>query len=132
MGGGVISPELYDQLAEMFQWFKTQKRQAGDAPAATAARPPTRFQPHAVITNEIFPSADIFAPTKRKVQLCEWTDDAEAYEQVGVIWDAFNHTQSDIAEDTPGIIFWIDGHWILFADCDPLTERPDPPPEIDP
>ena len=127
MGGGVISPELYDQLAEMFQWFKTQKRQAGDEPTGTAARPPTRFQPTAVILDEKLDEGEFLNPVFAEARVCTWDNDAKTYEQSGEQIEVANHSEESHDVDTAGAAFWLDGHWWFFGDCSAIEDRPAPP-----
>jgi len=125
MSGGLIDPALYDQLHEMWRWYKTNVIGSGDEATPEAAKPPTRYPRRAVILDAALTAGSLLSPTSAQARLCEW--DGSGYEQTDKQITVYNHSQESHETDTGGAAIWIDGHWWFFGDCEPEEDRPDPP-----
>lgn len=124
---GLISPELYAQMQEMYLWYRHQRGRETDEPIAeNPARNPSRYRPLAVISDESI-GGTFLAPASGLVTLCKWNAATQQREQTATQLTVWNESGDVILPDTPGIAIPVDSHLVMFAACEPLEDRPAPP-----
>lgn len=128
MTGRLISDALYSQIASTIREVRHMKRKgfAPHLPGMQGAS--STFLTRAVILDEALTGGSFLAPSKGLATVCRWSTAADTYEQTELQIMVYNHSSSeDLEIDTPGAAIFIDGHYWLFADCEPLAARATPP-----
>lgn len=126
--GDVLKARDLERLSEVLSSLRGM-------PGGTVFNPPDR----ACIVDEDIPGTlNSKVPSFGNVTLLRWDDEAERYyeasddpsinlsleeEEEFETRRAANHSEDEILKDTFAIIRWIDGHYHIFADCDPIAER---------
>lgn len=128
MSGRLISDALYSQIASTIREVRHMKRR-GSAPHLRGMQgASSTFLPRAVILDETLTGGSFLAPSSGLATVCRWSTESGTYVQTELQITVWNHSSSeDLEVDTPGAALLIDGHYWLFADCEPLAARATPP-----
>lgn len=128
MTGRLLSDALYAQLGQTVRRVRMLDRRLSEANTNNKRAAATSFPPRAVILDEALSGGSFLAPSSGLATVCRWSTESGTYVQTELQITVWNHSSSeDLEVDTPGAAILIDGHYWLFADCEPLASRPTPP-----
>ena len=125
---GLMGVALLEQHNQLWQHFRQNHRLSVESQATRSRLQASRFPIYAVILDAALPAGTFLDPSEPdgvNATICRWT--GTRYVQTTERLKVWNHGHNDLEADTPGAAIPIDGHYWMFADCEPLEER-DPPP----
>ena len=132
-----LSPALLKQLMDMLRREIQAGRTSVEHEEVRDQKTGSRFPFHVVITDEAMDASSFLAeptgstdPSVPNATVCLWSKAENKYEQTSKRLAVSNHSSTDHEVDTPGVAFPVNGHYIFFGDCEPLSGRPDAPWEV--
>ena len=119
-----ISPELLAQIEHVIRFVRALEQQGGDDLLSTLRKMPSRFPPIGVVTSGSIGAGSLLTPSSGAAKVCEWDDSEGEYTETENTVTVYNHSQDEIEANTGGAAIFIDGHYWIFADCDPMEDTP--------
>ena len=124
MSGGLMSPELYEQLRGVVRSGQRSARTSHALPVELPSR-----RPRALIELAVIIDADLAAATNSKTgatsclaTVLRWSVADGEYVETALQVTVWNHSESTSYDaDTFGVAWPIDGHFWFFGDCSPMA-----------
>jgi hypothetical protein len=126
MSGGLVGPELYQQISETIVDSRRRRMVSTEGDMAAQQLAASRFPDHAVILDAALAKAThaLTGATSCLATICKWNIESEEYTETELQITVWNHSESkDYEDDTFGIARFVQGHWLFFGDCDGMAAR---------
>jgi hypothetical protein len=126
MNGGLVSPELYQQISETIVAVRGGRRVSTEGDLSGQQKTASRFADKAVILNASLPAAThaLTGAASCLATVCRWNVSSEEYTETDLEIIVWNHSESkSYDDDTFGIARFIQGHWLFFGDCAGMAAR---------